>query len=47
MIELNEDKAPTYTSVEAIEHLKRYLNKISDRYTKNYNEDSNTEEDYL
>jgi len=47
MIELNEEKAPTFTSDEAIEHLKKYLNRISERYTKSYNEDSNTEENYL
>ena len=47
MIELNKIKVPTYNSEEAIEYLKRYLNKISERYSKNYKEDSSTEEDYL
>ena len=47
MIELNEEKATTYTTVEAIEHLKKYLNRISERYTKSYQEDSDTEDNYL
>lgn len=47
MIDLAEEKAPTFSSEEAIEHLKKYLDKISERYTKSYKEDSNTEEDYM
>jgi hypothetical protein len=47
MIEINEEKAPTFTSNEAIDHIKKYLNRISERYTKSYNEDLNTDEHYM
>jgi len=47
MIDLNEETVSKYSSDEVIEHIRKYIDKISKRYTKHYGEVVFADECYL
>jgi len=47
MIELNDETINKYNSEQVVNHIKKYIDKISKRYTKHYGEAIFTEDCYL
>lgn len=47
MIDLNDSNPDIFSSKQAVDHIKKYIDKISCRYTKHYQEPVTSENFYM